>query len=255
MSKRGSCADADAFHLLHATYRSAAHALTQNMLNSCDTAVGAVPGTYSTSDLHITQNSQIGILVVDCAMAMNIYLLASCLFLSVSTCLPKALVVPVSQPLQPFVPNTTVFPFLDRYLHRNLTDWPPFPYVVPVPNHPQAELRFGYAGHAGTADQTREAIDLMQYEIAWYLAHPLRWGPDRVVARKKTTPITMQCEQIEQRSRFDPLWTFPLFLDMLRTFEGLLSTYGMREVNWAVWNQDIKKVMCSIWLESPWDRV
>lgn len=116
-------------------------------------------------------------------------------------------------------------------------------------NHPGAELRFESAGAVGTADETREAIDLLQYEIAFEVAHPRRSGPHEIIIVKKTTSISLRCHKYGPVVPSDPLWTFPLVIDMLRTFEGLLSVYGMREVKWEVWNQNIAKMKCWISLQ------
>ena len=113
-------------------------------------------------------------------------------------------------------------------------------------------MKFEKYHEIGTPTQTAEALDLLEYEIHWLVAHPFRIGPQNLECLKKSTTIYLRCRKWGRPSlRPDPLWTFDLIVEMLEKLRSVISERGMREVEWRVVNGNVEKAGCGIWLQHP----
>ena len=122
-----------------------------------------------------------------------------------------------------------------------LTYWPTFPYTVDLLLTDTSIIFTSDYDEIGSITQKWEAERLFKAEIKDLSFDPRRFSPLVFSVARSFTKVNLTCHGGSSGS-----WTVETAIEMLQTLESLVARWGAKDLDFEIWQEDQKKVICAL---------
>lgn len=154
--------------------------------------------------------------------------------------------------IRPFTPSLSIFQSAKNIslslptsgASTHLTYWPKFPYTVDL-LYTDTRIIFIMDYGTGSITQKWEAERLFRDEILYLSTNPRHFHPFVLSVARSFTQVNLTC-----RSESSGLWTVDTAVEMLEALSSLVKRWGARDLDFEIWDDDKKNVICALRLEN-----